>query len=252
MEELRNLGLSKYETAIYTALLQNGKSDAKTIAAISKVPPTSVYPNLKRLEERQLIKQIKGDISLFAPINPSLALKNFIETRKKELEQRYTQTIKKIEKFQKIENKKEVLEITYGKDISSRIHREAIKNSVKSYYILGWRFEKIGDMYDLLKIFKKAIKRKVDVRIILTGNKNKQQQLIKDYVEEGIKIRYFPLDNFSLTISDSKDCKITTKNRENHERNNILIHDNDLARSMNDYFLSLWKKSQPVQTTFAQ
>jgi len=87
MEPLRNLGLTKYESAVYSDLIKNGKSEAKDISRRSKIPPTAVYPFLKSLIEKELIQQVKGEISLFEAPPPESALKVFIKGKHDLLEQ---------------------------------------------------------------------------------------------------------------------------------------------------------------------
>ena len=85
MEVYRKLGLTKYESQIYSILLKCGKNEASKISEYSKVPPTAVYPNLRKLVEKGLINEIKGNVSSFQAINPSLAINSLIDKKEKNL-----------------------------------------------------------------------------------------------------------------------------------------------------------------------
>jgi len=249
MEALKKLGLTKYEVAVYTGLLERGRCTAIELSEYSKVPPTAVYPNLKSLIRKQLVQQIKGKPSLFEPINPSISIKYLAEKRERELSQFKEEAISYAEglTLHKTENvKKEILRLTHGKEFSREVYSQAFPRAKKTFYILGWRLEKVGDKYNLLKKFKELVKRKVDVRIILTGSLDKKWEVVKDYIEEGIKVRYLPLDNFSIFILDSVECKITLKDRALMDRFNIQILDKSLAKAMHSYFLKSWKEAKEI------
>jgi len=150
-------------------------------------------------------------------------------------------------KNNKIDNlKREVLILTHGREFSREIYLEAFSKVKRTFYILGWRLEKIGDKYQLLRQFKSLVKRKIDVRIILTGSLNKKWDLVRDYIEEGIMIRYMPLDNFSIFILDAKECKITLKDKSLMDKFNIQIIDESLSKFMQNYFLECWSKAKEV------
>jgi sugar-specific transcriptional regulator TrmB len=252
MEVYRKLGLTKYESQIYSILLKCGKNEASKISEYSKVPPTAVYPNLRKLVEKGLINEIKGNVSSFQAINPSLAINSLIDKKEKnlmDLKETALEYSRSLLKTGNGQDKKEVLSITQGKDISAQIYLESMQRAKRTFYIMGWRFEKIDDKYNMLKHLKKLVKRRVDIRIILTGSEEKVEQLIKDYLEEGIKIRYLPLDNFSIFIMDSKECKITLKDKTLPNRFNIRILDASLAEVLNNYFLKSWEDAQDFNTS---
>jgi hypothetical protein len=111
---------------------------------------------------------------------------------------------------------------------------------------MGWRFERVGDRYNILKGYKKIIKKGIDVRIIITGNYQKNPELINAYKEAGVKLKYFLADNFSIVVLDGNECKITLKNRSLPEKYNLQINDPSLSQALNNYFLDVWKKATPI------
>ncbi|MBU0906585.1 MAG: hypothetical protein KKD18_06215 [Nanoarchaeota archaeon] len=249
MESLKKLGLTKYELAIYETLLRNKKLSAREIAEHSKVPPTAVYPNLNSLKEKRLIQKIEGDPAVFEILPPKAAINNLIAQKKKHLEgleaQAITETTSLLSETP-MTREKEIIKYTRGKAFSSEVYDEAMKKVQRTFYVLGWRFEKIGDRYKYLKDFRSIIRRGVDARIIVTGNYQKNPELIQAYKDENIKMKFFPLDNFSILLVDGKECKITLKDRTLPEKHNLQILDPSLSEALNNYFLDLWEKATPV------
>ncbi|MBU3913777.1 MAG: hypothetical protein KKB21_01725 [Nanoarchaeota archaeon] len=248
MEILRELGLSKYESAIYDALLRHGRSSADKISERSRVPITAVYPNLKSLVSKKLVQQILGDVSLFEAFPAEAALSYYVKRKEEDLEKLKKSAIeysKSLIKPSQTENR-DVVWLTHGKQFSNEAYLKAFSKARKTFYIIGWRFEKIGNKYSILKELKKLVKRKIDVRIILTGALEKKWDLARDYAAEGIKVRYLPLNNFSIFIRDSEECKITLKDQDLPDRFNIHVADVSLARAMSSYFLEQWREARDL------
>lgn len=249
MEEiLKQLGLNSYEREIYAALLGYGKMNAKTIAEKTKIPPTAVYPALQKLNEEKLIQIYQGKIREFAVLPPKIALDSFIERKKKTLSEVKDDLILKAEQYYQskvIQPVQEVVRVFTGRESSRSIYFEALKWVEKTYYIVGWKLEAVSDKYEFLHKFEPVLKRGVDVRIILVGSREKQKGLLEEYKRIGIKLKYLPLENFSLFIADEKECKITIKDKL-PERINVQIVDRALARAMENYFLTLWEKAEKI------
>ncbi len=243
---LQKSGLSLYESKIYLVLLEYGQLTAKQIAEKSSVPQTAVYPNLSQLIEKGFIQQQQGKVRNFQSLSPDLAIPNYINQKQKELhhlQQTLIHQAKAKIHSKELHPEKEIISITKGKELSAALYHNALARCQKSFYILGWHFETIGDKYLFLNEFKKAVKRKVDVRILLTGSPEKKWSIVSAYQSAGIKLKYLPLDNFSLFIADSKECKITLKDKQLPERSNIHIHDSSLSKALETYFLSQWNEA---------
>jgi len=249
MDSLKSLGITKYEISIYKTLLKNKKLNAQEISKQSGVPPTAVYPNLHSLREKRLIQKIEGDPSIFEIISPKAAINNLIIQRKKSLEALETQAINEATALlseSPAAKEKEIIKFTKGKTFSTDVYDEAIKKVQKTLYIFGWRFEKVGNRYKYLRNFRTIIKKGVDVRIIVTGKYKKNLELIEAYKKEKIRLKFLPLDNFSILIADSKECKITLKDRTLSEKHNLQILDPSLSQALNSYFLDLWEKAKDI------
>lgn len=247
--ELKNLGLTEYEAKVYAELLKGERLSGKELAERTKVPPTAVYPTVKSLVKKNLIQEFSGERKEFQSLPPKLAIPAFLEKKKKELIDIEEETLKEIELLKqerRIFPSKEILSLSLGQKASVMIYENAIKNAKKSIFILGWRMHKIKDKYTFLQHFKDPIKRKVDVRLLLTGGPEKQWNLVNAYKRAGIKIKYFPLekDKFTLCTVDGEECKMTLKDKSFPEKYNIHVHDRSLAAAMESYFLDCWQKAE--------
>src|SRR3989338_806209 len=250
--ELKTLDLTEYEAKIYKGLLQGQRLSAKQLAECSTVPPTAVYPTLQSLGKKNLILEFSGKTKQFEAIDPKISIPSYIENKKKALEKNAEQLLQEIEKLKKekrINQRKEILSISIGQKASVTIYENAIKNAKKSIYILGWRMHKIKDKYTFLHQFKEPIKKKVDVRLILTGGPEKAWELIQAYEKVGIKIKYLPLeqDKFTMLIIDGEECKITLKDKTLPEKYNIYVHDTSLSLALETYFKDCWKKAKGIK-----
>ena len=83
LDNMKNLGLTEYESKIYIALIQNGELKAKELSEKSEVPYSKTYEVTSLLEKKGLIEINRGRPMLFRTLPPSIALgihvDNYIE-----------------------------------------------------------------------------------------------------------------------------------------------------------------------------
>lgn len=253
--KLRKVGLTKYEAKIYITLLEYGKINARQLAKYSLVPPTAVYPGVKTLINKGLIQKFEGEVRLFGALKPEIAINTLIEEKHKELNSIKTNLITESESIvnqKTIEKTREVLSISLGNEASSSVHKEMMKQTKKTYYVMGWRLFKVGRTLTFLHEYKEMMKKGIEIRIILTGENPKKWSVIQEYVKAKIPIRYYSLENFSIVIADGKECKISLKSLDLPSKYNMHIQDPNLSEAMQMYYLSIWKKSKDVKTLKAQ
>lgn len=66
---LRALGLSEYAARAYLALLKLGKSDAKSVSALARVPPSKIYDVLGTLEDAGLLEVFAEFPKKYGPLS---------------------------------------------------------------------------------------------------------------------------------------------------------------------------------------
>lgn len=248
---LREMGLTVYESKIYKSLLVWGAMGAKEISTKSQVPITAVYPNLNGLVEKKLVQKSSGKVAAFLAIEPKVALARYVAQKQQDLLRVKEQTLREIKDLEKHALKKdkemEVVQVSLGKMASSELYDHLLEGAKESVYICGWHMKRVGDRYRKIHQYKEAIARGLDVRIITIGDTQKHAKLIEMYLSFGVKIRYLGLQNFSLVVSDKRECKITLKRRSLQEKVNIHVQDPSLAAAMQGYFMSLWREAVPIE-----
>jgi sugar-specific transcriptional regulator TrmB len=83
---LHEMGLSEYEASSYLALLQQGTSTAKMIASTADIPQSRVYDVLDDLERKGFVTVQPGRPKKFGPIEPEIAVSQYTDYRRQQLE----------------------------------------------------------------------------------------------------------------------------------------------------------------------
>ncbi|MFC7068073.1 TrmB family transcriptional regulator [Halobaculum lipolyticum] len=92
MADLRDLGLSEYESRAYRALLDVGPATAKELSEASGVPMGRVYDVLNSLERHRLARsQAASRPKKYLAVEPDAALDRLLEERKRELDEQAEQ-----------------------------------------------------------------------------------------------------------------------------------------------------------------
>ncbi len=242
-EILRKLGLSPYESKCYMVLVSRGNLGGKEIAKLSGVPPTSVYKNLESLKERGLIVVLQKDPMVYQAIEPSVALKEFIEKENLErgqLVQKCCQDLENLKKEQPIKSAEKVFSVLLGKNQSYKIGIGLVSNAKKEMFIIG-RGERPG-IFDFSKQIIHAVKRGVEVNFITTAYEE-NPDIYKRLKDAGVKVKKLNSD-ITLLIKDGEESQIVTKKPgTKEERFALHVVDSSLSKALREYYLSLWKKA---------
>ncbi|OPY37015.1 MAG: Sugar-specific transcriptional regulator TrmB [Methanoregula sp. PtaU1.Bin051] len=78
VHQLRSLGLTKYESLVYIALLRVADATATEIHGLSGVPRASVYPVLSQLQEKELVSISQSSPKRFAARPPEEGIRNLL------------------------------------------------------------------------------------------------------------------------------------------------------------------------------
>jgi len=243
MESLRELGLTKYETAAYTVLLQHGKKDAKSISKLSAIPQTAVYPTLKELIRKGLVQKMGDNTIIFEALNPEITIPTLTTERINTLKATQDEVLSEIAKLPLLEEKtEELIEVSRGEESSHQILRKLSAITEKNLYIMGWQFRTNKNIYRISKVLRELLSSGKDVRIIAHPSAAGTDKW-HEFTKLGIPIRFSSIKNVSIIIRDGKECKITLKKDTLVQKVNLHIQDRDLGKAMEEYFMTVWKKS---------
>lgn len=243
IKELQSIGLSKYESECYFALLENGALTGKEISNKTTLPRTSVYPNLESLETKGFIFSLRQSPKIYKAKDPQIAINNYTKSKIETLKEISQTTISNLNKINKNKESRELpVELFLGKHQSYPVTKKIIYETKKELLIIG-SGEKttISNAFDEWKsLSKKGIKVKMifpiteDNKILLTKLKN-----------TGIQIKNYNLQNLSFIISDNKTTHLAIKSEKiPSKRITIKIENKDFARSQKEFFNSIWKKAR--------
>lgn len=162
VNELQNIGFTKYESQIYIALLKENPLTGYEISKLSGVPQSKVYENITRLINNNIIINVGADPIKYVPINPSELLKN----KKEEFNNSIDKLNDNLQVLNKGKNIEYVLNIKGDKNILKKA-TEMINNASQEI-IISCLYEEILELKNDLLV---ACKKNINVEILLLENK---------------------------------------------------------------------------------
>lgn len=248
MTNLRRLGLTEYEEKIYLTLLKDGSLTGGRVSKLSKVPHGRTYEVLLNLADKGFVSVIPIKPKIFKAIKPEICISYFANRKREELLEVEKQTLgelKNIEKRLSVPGKEEDIIIMKGKKDILALVDYGIKNSKK--YIKSMFTYEIAS-YKTTRLTEEAVKRGVKVKHIATKMTPKGLKMMKADLKRGIKVRYFPVKEMRLNIIDGEEVVQSIVNPENlMDRVSILIKNKELAKSLEHYFDSIWRKAKKIE-----
>lgn len=238
IEILNSIGLSKWESQTYLALLELGESKTGELSKKAEVPQSKIYIVLDSLIEKGLVSYIiKGQIKHFQTSDPKRILTLF-----KEKEEQLKNLLQSIS----IKNKeKDSVEIFSGFKAIRVMLASLIENPKKDEDFYGFSTGETSLNKDILDFYEWWGERKRTAGLkdhLLISEKNKlnfKKAISKEdilYVRK--KTRY-------AKVSFPGDVAIFRHNVVlfNYENNPtaILIQSKEISEQYKDFFLSLWK-----------
>ncbi|HID16661.1 TPA: hypothetical protein EYP26_00030 [Candidatus Bathyarchaeota archaeon] len=255
------MGLTEYESLAYGALAAKPSSTAEGVSKESGIPLPKVYAVLSSLEEKGFVRARLGRPRLFEALPPSEALENYVKFKRKEMEE----TISKIKEVGS-ELRRE-LEPLYWERALNVKPEELLKplpdlaaaeaetlNLIRTAEIevsiltstFGW-FRKVE------KELKKALKRKVKVRVLILTKEGETK--VRSLVEAGGLARissspYYPIRG---TVADwRKLVFVIWASREKETywhpiafRPHVSTHPG-LAKIFSEAFEKLWGEARSL------
>jgi sugar-specific transcriptional regulator TrmB len=169
------LGLSDYEARIYDFLVKEGPSTARKISALCGVPRTKVYGVLKKIIERDMVKEIPSNPKKFIALPPNEVFKYILKSQRMIIKS-FNEIISNL---QRDYEKSKALSNTFRGEFWIFTEAEGpgllsekllhAKRKVKVDIMISWRF--FISFYNIFnKILDILADRKVRVQLCFTSN----------------------------------------------------------------------------------
>ncbi len=215
VESLRDLGLTKYEAKVYTALVKIRSGTASDIHLVSGIPRSAVYGALNRLEERGIVEIQSSKPMRYRAVPPETALEKLKDYFVCESENALI-SLKEIYQTQKIEAREEAIWTISGvKNVSDKIIEMIRGAQTDIIFAASYpSFHEIAKTYPIFENIKGEIINKIGegVTVRVTGSRSEELEEITKNIP-GAQIRAFPADKSmasgGLLITDGNEALIT-------------------------------------------
>lgn len=228
------LGLNKYESAAYDAIVKLGRERAARIARVSGVPYGRIYDVLDSLISKNLVRIVPGKPRIYSIANPQI-----IEKMLKEKEKKFKEIGKEIKKLKKIyENSpEEAVLVATGKRAWYELIRELKDEPKKFSYKLRYTAEYYPEW---VKKEIEEIKRGVEVKILVRYDE-KTKQNVKKWLRHTKEIKAYPNKGVALWIAD--DFVLIALIKSNAT---VLIRDKAFISLMKKLFEDSYKNAKNI------
>ena len=266
IENFVNLGLSHYESQVLISIYSLGQVKATEASKHSKVPQAKIYAVLDSLCNKRLIKMHATKPLTYSPIQPEklFELLNSWEKSKFDIKREKIHDNKKLtmgglkslyKKSKSTKPVQELVEIIKLGDPSHFETKQIINSAKKELYFLTESFEFLPLVE---KELNNAINKKINIKIVLSSEKNikpnqiiKYKSIVKKLKVKNVKIKFSDeLFNIRYVLSDPIDktscgCMLVVKEYDvpKDMRNSIFSKNQSFVKGIKNHFNYFWQKS---------
>jgi sugar-specific transcriptional regulator TrmB len=257
----KELGLSPYESRTFLSILTLGPMSPSDIAQRADIPRPRIYDVLRSLVQKGLLMEQSGKPAIYAPIEPSEALRNLLTEIEKETSRQLEEKRKIVRalstQLSQIYEKTKHLKSEEGKvwftqrDIAFiSIYAEAIRNCEKEILIAST--SPTPPEKEILEAVKHALEKGKSVRVVRQITERWTLQDLEDYeqyIKAGSQVRYLDLKEIPLRfmVFDDRDVILVFPSETGSTTLEALwLRIPSLARILHQQFEELWRKGRPV------
>jgi sugar-specific transcriptional regulator TrmB len=250
-ETLNKLGLGEKETAIYLAVLGQGKATPAHIAQLTKINRTTVYSVAKDLVKKGFISEDLGGQSTYLLASPPQDLKHLVQKEEKELENKkklIDSAITELQNFSK-NTKYAIPKINFiqEEDLENYLYKRSDEwhASIMKYDGILWGFQDhtFAQAYEKWIDWEWRTGGPKDLRLRLFSNESgiEEKNKAKEYSNRR-QIKYWRgKENFTGTIWVHGDYLILVQTRT-RPHYLVEIYDQLLASNMREFFKGIWEQ----------
>ncbi len=245
-KKLKSYGLNKYESCAYITLLKIGESTAAKISSESSVPHGKIYPTLESLKKKNFIKITQKNPKRFISIKPEIVLGKKLQEKKEKIISLEKETSNLFKVLSSLSSKKtiptEKIQIINGfknyLTTSTMLHNKTKKT---------WRsISRMPISKSHMDSYENSISRGVKIKILASLKRENRDYSI--WIDMGVNIKNIGYIPTTFSVVDNTDVLIRIC--EDITSENFLaiwIHDSSFAKTMSEYFKTLWKTGKKIK-----
>ena len=267
-ENLRKIGLNKYEAKAYLCILNHGIIDAKTICQKENIPTGKIYETISSLKNKNFIEVQNTRPKKYRAVKPSIAFEKFYSEKKKQMETDLAKSKETMDmigevlsrKNKNVYEEKEFWKVAFKKDIL-KMMMDCINNAEKeTNFLINEPLDNTNMkdfLYDLpllISKLKQLSKKGVKIRILKekSGKRPLKDLFKKTEIDKNLlnSVRVLEKKTPDLfMIFDNETILIRVANPliENDFLAMIKIWNPMLAKDLNERFIKLWEMSKPFR-----
>lgn len=186
---LHEMGLSEYEARAYLGVLQSGMTTAKEISEAVDIPQSRVYDVLESLESKGFVTVQPGRPKKFGPIEPELAINQYVQYKRSNLED-------ELDRSRKV-----------GDEFLDELDGEQFQYRQTDEIDVFWSYK--GRNYILKQFGQYCAASNDEIRMITKGGSfdrivTSHKEILQDRHEHGVDIRMItPVDGVSDVVLDT-------------------------------------------------
>lgn len=239
---LHEMGLSEYESRAYLGVLQSGMTTAKEISEAADIPQSRVYDVLESLETKGFVTVQPGRPKKFGPIEPELAVNQFVQYKRNNLEEEISQSRK------------------VGDEFLDELEDQQFMHRQNNEIDVFWSYK--GKNYILEQGGQYCNSASDEIRMITKGNSFERivshyKEVLKDRHEHGVDIRIIvPFDEVRDVVLDTASEWADLRDGDAIEGRIYLFDSQRVLVSwlsdQEDRFVAMATQSSQLQMTFGQ
>jgi sugar-specific transcriptional regulator TrmB len=258
---LRKLGLNRYESKAYLALVSSGVSTAGKLAEKSGIPRAKIYEVLRSLERQGFCVSTNTRPSKFKPVVLEDVVKKLGDNALKDYEKRVKQISdihKELEENLKDVRKdgdgeEEMVWILRGRDNIYNSIDKLVDGSKKKLVAATTEKGIVRKLFRHKKKLSAAAKRGVDVRLLAPITKA-NAEIVRDSVEDFI-LQHGNSVSARFVLSDDNHGVIVLHSDDDvnqHNEMGLLINSPYFIKALGHYFEHKWEKTTPMDQRFCE
>jgi len=229
------LGLNKYESAVYDAVIKLGKGTAAELFRISGIPHGRIYDTLDSMITKGLVHVIPGKPKMYALADPKVIERTVVE-KENELK-RIKDDLKKLERIYEARPEEPVLIVTGQKAWYKLLKELNLKDPGKFSYKINYASE-----YNPLWVKREraCVSKKIDAKILAKYD-DETKERVRKWLKINKDIKVYPNQGVSFWTTGNFFVIALIKSNTT-----VLIRDKACIEMMKKLFEDAYKNAEQI------